>query len=220
MNIPMSRYARNTKAGTLLQWHAVGKFNHQLERKHRVLGSGSEGAIALSAITPHATTDPFPCYALAHCINCARTIAVRNDTRVWHPDAKRIFTFLDVARIDAREGDSNANFACAGLGVFHVADDEYISRCALLFVPSGFHFLAEVWDSDSPSWTVGDSARQQTPYRRQIRNQGLWASLLSCCRFAAARSLALSGLVSGTAKTRSNHSISAIVCSASMRHNI
>src|SRR5271163_1828003 len=45
--------------------------------------------------------------------------------------------------------------------------------------------------------------RQQTPYRCQSRNHGLFASKSSCLRFAAARSLALTGLVSGTAKMRS-----------------
>ncbi len=44
-----------------------------------------------------------------------------------------------------------------------------------------------------------------------------WASVSSCLRFAAARSLALSGLVSGTAKMRSSHSISAMMYSASIR---
>ena len=58
--------------------------------------------------------------------------------------------------------------------------------------------------------------RQQTPYCCQRRNHGLCASILSCLRFAAARSLGLSGLVSGSAKMRSRHSISAIVCSASI----
>ena len=58
------------------------------------------------------------------------------------------------------------------------------------------------------------------PYRCQSRNHGLCASISSCLRFTAQRSLALSGLVSGTAKMRSSRSISAMVCSASIRHNI
>ena len=74
-------------------------------------------------------------------IDCPRPIAVRNDTRIRHPDAKGIFAFLDIPRIHAREGDSNANLACAGLRVFHLTDDEYISRCALSLIPSGFHSL-------------------------------------------------------------------------------
>jgi hypothetical protein len=66
---------------------------------------------------------------------------MRNDTWIRHPDAKRILAFLDIPRIHAREGDSNANLACAGLWVFHVADDQDIPRSALLFIPSGFHSL-------------------------------------------------------------------------------
>jgi hypothetical protein len=38
--------------------------------------------------------------------------------------------------------------------------------------------------------------RQQMPYRCQSRNQRLFASISSCLRFAAAMSLALSGLMS------------------------
>jgi hypothetical protein len=62
--------------------------------------------------------------------------------------------------------------------------------------------------------------RQQTPYCCQSLNHGLRASISSCLRFKAQRSLALSGLVSGTAKMRSSDSISAMVRSASIRHNI
>jgi hypothetical protein len=43
---------------------------------------------------------------------------------------------------------------------------------------------------------TGASDRQQTPYRCQSRNHGLCASISSCRRFAAERSLALSGLIS------------------------
>jgi hypothetical protein len=49
---------------------------------------------------------------------------------------------------------------------------------------------------------------RQTPYRCQSRNHGLWASISSCRRLAANRSLGLSVLLSGTAKMRSSHSIS------------
>jgi hypothetical protein len=59
--------------------------------------------------------------------------------------------------------------------------------------------------------------RQQTPYRCQSRNHGLLACLSSCRRFTAARSLALSGLTSGSAKMPSSRSISEMVCSASIR---
>jgi len=52
------------------------------------------------------------------------------------------------------------------------------------------------------------------------RNHGLCASASSCRRFAAERSLGVSGLVSGTAKMRSSLSISAMLCSVSIRHNI
>jgi hypothetical protein len=137
----MSRYSGYAKTCSLLQRYAFWEWNNLLQGNHCVLGSGSEGTITLSAITPDAPTEPFPRSAITDRIDSAGTITMRNDTWIGHPDAKRILALLDIPRIHAREGDSNANLACAGLWVFHVADDEYISHCALLFVPSGFHSL-------------------------------------------------------------------------------
>jgi hypothetical protein len=67
---------------------------------------------------------------------------VRDDTRIRHPDTKRVLAFLDVARIHTRKGNPNSNFACAGRKVFHVTDNKYIPRSALFFVPSCFHNFA------------------------------------------------------------------------------
>jgi hypothetical protein len=137
----MRGYAGNAETCSLLQRYAFREWNNLLQGNHCVLGSGSEGAITLSAITPDAPTDPFPRYAIADRIDSAGTIAVRNDAWIRHPDAERIRALFDIPRIHARGGDSNSNLTCAGLGFFHVTDDEYISRCALLFAPSGFHRL-------------------------------------------------------------------------------
>jgi hypothetical protein len=69
---------------------------------------------------------------------------------------------------------------------------------------------------DFPEPDCWGPASAAEAYRCQRRNHGLCASISSCLRFAAARSLGPSGLMSGTAKMRSSHSISAIVCSASI----
>src|SRR5713226_1794814 len=97
----MSSYSGNTETGALLQRHAVGELEHLFQWNHGVLGSGSKGTVTLSAITPYAPTDPFPRHTFAHCVNSARTIAVRNHTRIWHSNAKRILTLLHISRIDA-----------------------------------------------------------------------------------------------------------------------
>lgn len=68
----------------------------------------------------------------------------------------------------------------------------------------------------SPSWITGDVVRQQMPYRCHSRNHGLLACISLCLRFAAEMSLRPSGLASGTVKMRSNHSISAMLCSTSI----
>jgi hypothetical protein len=54
------------------------------------------------------------------------------------------------------------------------------------------------------------------PYRCHSRNHGLFASISSCLRLAAERSLKLIGRVSGTAKMRSRYKISAMVRSMFM----
>jgi predicted Zn-dependent protease with MMP-like domain len=61
--------------------------------------------------------------------------------------------------------------------------------------------------------STGDSVRQQTPYRCQIRNRGLCASISSCLRLAAEMSLALSGRISGVSN------ISCICSISSMRRS-
>lgn len=66
---------------------------------------------------------------------------------------------------------------------------------------------------------VGDSVRQQTPYRCHKRNHGLCASVSSCLRFAAEMSLALSGLMSGASNISCICSMSSMMRSTSMRHN-
>ena len=47
------------------------------------------------------STDPFTRHPVTDCVNGAGTVAMGNDTRIGHPDAKRILAFLHIARIDA-----------------------------------------------------------------------------------------------------------------------
>ena len=103
MDSPMSRYAGNAETRTLFQQRAFGELNDLCQRNRGELSRSSERSIGLSAITPDTPTNPFTRHSLTDRINGARTIAVRNDTRVWHPDAERILAFLDIARIDPRE---------------------------------------------------------------------------------------------------------------------
>ena len=84
-----------------------------------------------------------------------------------------------------------------------------------LFATSRVH-SQEVQFPVSVSRSAGDPVRQQTPYRCQSRNHGLCASISSCRRFAAARSLALSGLISSASNISSSCSMSSIVRSMSI----
>jgi len=57
------------------------------------------------------------------------------------------------------------------------------------------------------------------PYRCQSRNHGLRANASSCLRFAAARSLGPSGLISGASNISCSCSMSSMMRSTSMGHN-
>jgi hypothetical protein len=99
MNSPVSRYAGNPQTRTLLQRRPFRELDNLSQRNHGVRGGSSERSIRLSAVAPHTPTDPFPRCAFADCINDARSVAVRNDTRIGHPDSKGIFAFLDIAGV-------------------------------------------------------------------------------------------------------------------------
>jgi hypothetical protein len=73
---------------------------------------------------------------------------VWNDTRVWHADAKSVLAFLDIARIDTREGNTNPNIACLGMRIIHLADDEHIPRSACFSYQEALIFVRR---SSSPS---------------------------------------------------------------------
>src|ERR1700691_2016021 len=97
----MSSNAGDAEARALLQRHVSGKLNYLLQRQHRVFGGGAEGTVTLSAIAPHSATNPLARHAFSHCVDCARTIAVGNNTRIWHAHAERVLPFFDVAGIYA-----------------------------------------------------------------------------------------------------------------------
>jgi hypothetical protein len=97
----MSGYAGNSETGTLFQRHAFGELSDLFQRNRGELSRSSERSIGLSAITPDTPTDPFTRHSLTDRINSARTIAVGNDTRISHPDAKRVLALLDIAGIHA-----------------------------------------------------------------------------------------------------------------------
>ena len=98
----------------MFQRHVIEDLNHLLRANHGVLGGGSERAVRLSAIAPHASADPFPRHSFANLINDARTIAVRNDPWIRHPDVKRVFTFLNITWIHAGKATRILNSPARG----------------------------------------------------------------------------------------------------------
>jgi hypothetical protein len=122
VNSPMRGYAGNAETGALLERDNFGQRDHPLQRNYRVFGRRAERAVSLRRITPHAPSNPFLGYTLAHGINHPSAIAVGNDTRIRHPVSVRILTLLHIARIDARGGNMNPHLTRERLWLIHLTD--------------------------------------------------------------------------------------------------
>jgi hypothetical protein len=95
----MSRYAGNAETRTLFQRHAFWELNDLFQRNRSELNRTSEWSIGLSAITPtrrpiQSRGTPSPTASTV-----PEPIAVRNDTRIGHPDTKCVVALFDIARI-------------------------------------------------------------------------------------------------------------------------
>jgi hypothetical protein len=71
----------------------------------------TEGAIGLRSVTPHGTSYPLGRNAVADSIYTSGSIAVRDDARIRHAEAKSVLAFFDVPRIYSGCSDPNANFS-------------------------------------------------------------------------------------------------------------
>src|SRR4051812_11564339 len=61
-------------------------------------------------------------YAVAHAVDGAGPVAVRDDARVRHAMAEGVLTLLDVAGVDAGGDDADADLARSWLRIRHLAD--------------------------------------------------------------------------------------------------
>ncbi len=101
MNGPVSGDTWNSETGTLLERCSFGKLHRLAQRNYGVLGGGSKGTVGLSAVTPHTPPDPGWRHSFAHRVNRAGAIAVRNDARIRHSEAKSVLAFLYIPWVDA-----------------------------------------------------------------------------------------------------------------------
>src|SRR5579863_613068 len=131
----MSCDAGYAKASALVRRHALRQESDMIERHNRELCGRAERPIRLRAVTPHRPPDPVGRYAFADLIDSPCAIAVRNDARVWHANAVRILTLLDVARIYARCRNPNSYLARSRKRIRHFANHEDFPRWPLLLVP-------------------------------------------------------------------------------------
>src|ERR1700727_2823876 len=139
MDGTMSRDARNAETRTLLHRNLGGQWCNVIDWYDREFRRCAEGAIRLRSVTPHISAGPFGTDVRTDLVNSARAVAVRNHTRIRHPDSERVSTLLGVTRIDARGRDAYADFAGTCGPVCHFADFQHVASGTLLFVPRGSH---------------------------------------------------------------------------------
>ena len=107
----MRRDAGYPETSALFRRHVLGQGSDMIQRNHSKLRGRAERAIGLCAVTPHSPADPFGRYALTDLIDPPGAVAVRNDARIWHAEAERVLTLLDIAGIYAGGRDPNADLA-------------------------------------------------------------------------------------------------------------
>jgi hypothetical protein len=72
-------------------------------------------------------------------VSHTRAVAVRHDTRVRHRRTLLAAAFLDVARVDAGEGQADAHLASTRRRLRNLAHHQHIARWPSLFVPGRLH---------------------------------------------------------------------------------
>ena len=113
---------------------------HGLLRGHdRHLRGGAERTIRLCPVQPHTLTNTRGINTFPHGIDHARTITVRNDARVCHPEPEPTAALLRIARVDTGEADTHAHLARAENGRGHLTHLEHPRRCSLALIPSCEH---------------------------------------------------------------------------------
>jgi hypothetical protein len=112
-----------------------------IQRDHREFRGGTERAVRLCSVTPHAPTDPFRGNVVTDTIDLASTIAVRDHAWIRHAVAESVLPLLNVAGVNARGGDANADFAGARCWIGHIADVQNFPCWSLLLIPSCLHLL-------------------------------------------------------------------------------
>jgi hypothetical protein len=117
------------------EWHDL------LHRYDDKLGRRAEWPITLRAEAPHPLTHQPARHLLADCVDDSRTVAVRDDSRVRHPDTESVAAFLDIAWVDARSLDGDPDLTWPGHRILHRADDEDVAGFTLRLVPRCSHEL-------------------------------------------------------------------------------
>ena len=127
---------RDAEAGAGIERRVVRQ-RHRLDRRQGdVFRRRAEGALPLAVPDPDPLADAAAIDALAHRLDRAGAVAVRDDAREGHgPGAA---PGLPVGRVDARGGDADQHLARAGGGGGQLAMGQDLGP-AVAVVPDGFH---------------------------------------------------------------------------------
>jgi hypothetical protein len=120
----MGRDARDPEAGADFVRDLVRHVDGQRRGNNRCLRRGSERAVGLGAVDPHAASDSTAVHVSTNRFDDAGAVAVRHNLGKGHLRAEPTATLLDVARVDAREPQPDAHLARTGFGRRQIPDLE------------------------------------------------------------------------------------------------
>src|SRR5262249_55666036 len=87
MDCAVSRDSGYSKASAFLG-HVLSERCDMIERNNGELRGRPERAVRLRTVAPHLPTNPFGRYAFADLIHRSGPVAVRDNTRIGHPQSK------------------------------------------------------------------------------------------------------------------------------------
>src|ERR1700746_918333 len=135
----MRSNARYAEASALFHRHVVRQWRHLFNRDHCELRRRPERSIGLGAVAPYRTPHPLRVHAWTHLVYSTSAITVWNDARICHSVPKGVLTLLNIAWIDPRGSNANANFSSRGTWVRNLSHCQHLASWPLFLVPSCLH---------------------------------------------------------------------------------
>ena len=133
------RHAGDAEGGAFRKRQIIRQRRHQMFGERNVFSRRAEGAaVALAVEQPDALAGLEPRDAVADLVDDPRTVAVRNDARIFHRPVAAAAA-ADIGGIDAGRLQPHPDFARADDGRRHFAIGQHLGRGARSLVPGCFH---------------------------------------------------------------------------------